>query len=182
MEIEAMEASAKFMAPAPGGQPVEVGTTETYSRSIVGPVAFKLQNLRIAGRSTKPAAPSNSPFIIAANEVYDISVDVIFNQTPLTELLMCLGTQMCICFSFEGFGKKAAEVDLSKCELTRKDVYSYTITYTGVPLNDGLTPGLYAIGAVAEIGPVKNACSTKVFGHGYVKEVCLEVYPAGADL
>lgn len=182
MDLETMSLTAEFKAPAPAGQKPEVTTSETYSRSIVGPVAFKLENLRVAGRSSKPAAPSNSPFIIAEDEVFDVSVDIEFNRTPLTELLMCLGTQICACFSFEGYGRKAPELDLSQCLITKKDKYTYTLTYTGIPAREGMTPGLYAIGAVVEVGPVKNACSTKVFGHGYIKEVCLQVYPAGHEI
>lgn len=182
LEVEAMAMMAEFKAPAPAGQTVEVTASETFSRSIVGPVRFELSNLRIAGRSTKPASPFNNPFIVAEDELYDVSVDVEFNRTPLTELLMCLKTQIAITYSFEGFGKKGAEVDLSKVILTDKDVYKYTVTYTGVPARDGLTVGLYSIGAIAEVGPVKNVCSTKIFGHGYIKEVVLQVYGAGQEI
>ncbi|MDX2229190.1 MAG: hypothetical protein NW220_06115 [Leptolyngbyaceae cyanobacterium bins.349] len=180
LEIEAMAMTAELKGVA--GQPDELTLSETYSRSIVGPVAFKLSNLNVRGRSTKPAAPANSPYIIAGDETYDLSVDIEFNRTPLSELLMCLGTQITIYFSFEGFGRRAVEIDLSEMILTRKDVYSYRVTHTGVAGRDGLVPGLYSIAATAEVGPVRNACSTKVFGHGYIKEVLLQVYPAGAEI
>lgn len=180
LEIEAMAMTAELKGVP--GQPDELTNSETYSRSIVGPVSFKLSNLNVRGRSTKPAAPANSPYIIAADEAYDVSVDIEFNRAPLTELLMCLGTQVTIYFAFEGLGRRAVEIDLSQVILTRKDVYSYRITYSGVPARDGLTSGLYSISATAEVGPVRNACSTKVFGHGYIKEVLLQVYPAGAEI
>lgn len=180
LEIEAMAMVAEVKGVE--GQPDELTLSETYSRSIVGPVAFKLSNLNVRGRSTKPAAPANSQYIIAADEVYDLSVDIEFNRTPLTELLMCLGTQITIYFSFEGMGRRAVEIDLSETILTRKDVYKYTVVHTGVPAREGLTSGLYSIAATAEVGPVRNACSTKVFGHGYIKEILLQVYPAGAEI
>ncbi|MDX2239137.1 MAG: hypothetical protein NW224_00460 [Leptolyngbyaceae cyanobacterium bins.302] len=180
LEIEAMALAAEVKGVP--GQPDELTLSETFSRSIVGPVAFKLFNLNVRGKSTKPAAPANSQYIIGANEEYDVSVDIEFNRTPLTELLMCLGTQITVYFSFEGFGRRAVEIDLSETILTVKDKYVYRITHSGVASRDGLVPGLYSIAATAEVGPVRNACSTKIFGHGYIKEVLLQVYPAGAEI
>ena len=162
--------------------PFQHADTEMYSDDILGPVWFSLTNLRVGGTNTSPAAPIQSKYIIGENEVYSVSVDIEFNKTPLSSLLMCLGTRLSVDFAFEGFGKKAVEVDLNQSTLTSKGVYKYTITYTGVPLKDGLKPGLYEIAAVADIGPVENACQTPVFGHGYIEEVLLQVYPQGADL
>jgi hypothetical protein len=179
-QVEAMAFGAELKGV--DGQPDELTKSETYSRSIVGPVSFKLSNLNVEGKSTKLAAPENSPYIVAADENYELSVDIEFNRTPLTELLMCLGTQITVYFSFEGCGRRAVEIDLSEVILTRKDVYTYRIMHKGVPARDGLSTGLYAISATAEVGPVRNACSTKVFGHGYIKEVLLQVYPAGAEI
>jgi len=179
-QVKAMAIGAEFMNV--DGQPNEITKTETYSQSIVGPVSFKLSNLRVEGKSTKVAAPANSPFIIAADEKYEVSVDIEFNRTPLTELLMCLGTQITMYFSFEGYGRKAVEIDLAETILTVKDQYSYRVTHSGVPSRDGLSAGLYAIAATAEVGPVRNACSTKIFGHGYIEQVLLQVYPAGEEL
>ncbi len=171
-------------------QPVVIGAqspfqhadTEMYTDDILGPVWFSLTNLRVGGTNTNPAAPAQSKYIIAEDEQYSVSVDIEFNKAPLSSLLMCLGTRISVDFAFEGFGKAAAEVDLTQAILTAKGVYKYTVTYTGVPLKDGLTPGLYEIAAVADIGPVENKCQTPVFGHGYIEEVLLEVYPKGEEL
>lgn len=163
------------------GQPDEITKSETRSKTIVGPVTFRLYNLRVAGQGSKPADPANSPFIIAENETYQVSVDVEFNRTPLTELLMCLGTRINVNFGFEGVGIKATEIDVLGTILTRKDVYNYRVQYEGRPDKDGLKPGLYEIGAVATVGPVENQCTTKIWGHGYIKEVLLQVYPAGQE-
>jgi len=168
--------------PCPFPQPPQFSDTETYSADILGPVWFCLSNLRVAGKNANPAAPAQSKYIIAENETYSVSVDIEFNKTPLSSLLMCLGTKIKIDFAFEGFGKNAAEVDLMAHIKTVKNVYKYTVTYTGVPSKDLLTEGLYAIAAVADIGPVENECKTPVFGHGYIAEVLLEVYPAGEEL
>lgn len=43
-------------------QPVQVGTTETYSDNILGPVGFTLSNLRIAAKK-KPAYAVQTPYI-----------------------------------------------------------------------------------------------------------------------
>lgn len=162
--------------------PFQHADTEMYSDDILGPVWFSLTNLRVSGTNANPAAPAQSKYIIAESETFNVSVDIEFNKTPLSSLLMCLGTRLSVDFSFEGFGKKAAEVDLTKSILTAKGVYSYTLTYTGVPMKDGLTAGLYEIAAVVDIGPVENKCQTPVFGHGYIAEVLLEVYPQGEEL
>ena len=181
-EMDAMAAFAQFKGPnVPIGQTPEVSTTETRSRTIVGPVTFSLENLSVRGLGTKPADPANSPFIIAEDEQYELAVDVIFNKTPLTELLMCLGTRIIIDFGLEGYGKNAAEADVQATYVTTKDQYKYSLVYRGVAQRDGLKPGLYEIGAVATVGPVENRCTTKIWGHGYIKEVLLEVYASGQD-
>ena len=181
-EMDAMAAIAQFKGPnIPDGQTAEVTTSETRSRTIVGPVTFKLENLRVGGLGTSPADPSNSPFIIAEDEQYEVAVDVVFNRTPLTELLMCLGTRIIIDFGFEGYGKNAPEVDVQATLVTTKDQFSFQLVHRGVAQRDGLKPGLYEIGAVATVGPVENRCTTKIWGHGYIKEVLLEVYASGQE-
>ncbi|HIK16400.1 MAG TPA: hypothetical protein IGS53_14110 [Leptolyngbyaceae cyanobacterium M33_DOE_097] len=163
------------------GQPREIAGTETRADYILGPVIFTLSNLRVYGRGTIPAEPSNSPFIIAEDEEFDVSVDVQFNRTPLTELLMCLGTRVCVDFGFEGIGVRARETNIEACIVTQKGLFKYTVQHTGRPDRHGLNSGLYEIGAVATVGPVENECTTKIWGHGYIKEVLLQVYPSYQD-
>lgn len=164
--------------PVTGPQPSELySATETYSKNILGPVFFELSNLRVGGTSTEPAAPSQSPYIIGSDEQFSISVDVKFNNSPLTELLMCLGTEINVNFAFEGVGKAAAEADLeAPVKVTSKGQFEYTVTYTGTPSTSELTPGFYAIAAVVTIGPANNPCSQKVLGYGYIAKVLLQVY------
>ena len=190
-EMDAMVAAAKQFrgsgaqgfrgAEALGAQPRELTSSETRSQSIVGPVTFELKDLRVAGLGTNPANPTNSPFIIAENEEYELSVTIEFNRTPLTELLMCLGTEMVVDFGLEGYGINAPEVNVRETYVTEKGVFSYSLVHTGVAGKDGLKPGLYEIGAVVTTGPVRNECTTKIWGHGYIKEVILQVYPAGQE-
>ena len=107
-----------------------------------------------------------------------------FNKTPLTELLMCLGTEIQIKFGFEGFGVDGDEINLSASTITQKGVYHYELKTTPVrPLDipTGMSSGLYQIGATATVGPVANPCTTKIWGHGYIEEVLLQVYPAGQE-
>ncbi|NJO44034.1 MAG: hypothetical protein HC769_13325 [Cyanobacteria bacterium CRU_2_1] len=162
--------------------PFQHSDTELYTDDILGPVWFSLYNLRVAGTNADPAAPVQSKYIVAEDEVFEVSVDIKFNKTPLSSLLMCLGTRLSVNFAFEGFGKNATEVDLQQSIVTKRGEYEYTIVYKTTPAKAGLTPGLYEIAAVAEIGPVENECKTPVFGHGYIEEILLSVYPAGADL
>ncbi len=190
-EMDAMVAAAKQFrgsgvqgfrgTEALGSQPRELSSTEARSQSIIGPVTFELKDLRVAGLGTNPADPANSPFIIAEDEKYELSLTVEFNKTPLTELLMCLGTEITVDFGIEGYGIKAPEVNVQTICITEKGVFSYTIVRQGVAGNDGLKPGLYEIGAVVTTGPVRNECTTKIWGHGYIKEVNLQVYPAGQE-
>ena len=142
---------------------------------------FDLKNLRVRGLGNNPAQPSNSPFIIAEDERYELSVEIEFNHSPLTELLMCLGTRITVNFGLEGYGINAPEVDVQESIITNPGVFNYTVTHTAVAQADGLRPGLYEIGAVATVGPVENRCTTKIWGHGYIKEVVLQVYPAGQE-
>jgi hypothetical protein len=164
------------------GQPNELTLSETRSQTIVGPVTFKLSNLDVRGLGINPADPTNSQYIVAEDEYFVISVDVEFNKTPLTELLMCLGTRINIDFGLEGYGVKAAELNLSATKLSEKGVYSYHLeTSPTRPADQKMPGGLYEIGAVATVGPVENNCTTKIWGHGYIEEVLLQVYPAGQE-
>jgi hypothetical protein len=165
-----------------GAQPTKQwSATETYSKNILGPVFFEMGHLRVAGTAGEPlppeqVAPEQSPYIIAADEQFSVSLDLRFNKSPLTELLMCLGTEVKISFAFEGVGGRATEVDLDASLVTEKDKYEYTITYTGTPNTDGLAPGFYAIAAVATVGPAKHKCSQHIFGYGYIAKALLQVY------
>lgn len=156
--------------------------TETRSRSIIGPVTFKLSNLDVRGLGSNAADPTNSQYIVAANEYFVCSVDVEFNKSPLTELLMCLGTRIRIDFGLEGFGLRASEVNIDATQPSAKDVFKYTVETSPIrPVDLKMEPGLYEIGAVATVGPVENPCTTKIWGHGYIQEVLLQVYPAGQE-
>jgi hypothetical protein len=164
------------------GQHDEVTLSETRTQSIVGPVTFKLSNLDVRGLGTNPADPTNSQYIVAEDEYFVASVDVEFNKTPLTELLMCLGTRIYIDFGLEGYGFKATELNLSATKLSEKGVYKYHLETTPTrPADQGMLAGLYEIGAVARVGPVENKCTTKIWGHGYIEEVLLQVYGAGQE-
>lgn len=155
--------------------------TETYSKNILGPVYFELSNLRVFGKAGLPddkiVAPSQSPYIVASNEEFCVSVDITFNESPLSSLLMCLGTRMTVDFAFEGLGQ-ATEIDWAVTDITVKDEFSYTLTYSATPDAAQLVSGLYAIAAVASIGPVENECSTHILGYGYIAKQLLQVYPA----
>jgi hypothetical protein len=164
-------------APQPTQQ---IGATETYSENVLGPVSFKLWNLRVGGTAGLPeppkhVAPGQSPYIITANEQFSISVDIEFNDTPLTRLLLCLGTNVCVDFCAEGCGKSASEVDLTACIVTKKDVFKYTLTFTGTPASAGLTDGFYGIAAIVKVGPSTHPCANYIFGCGYLAGVFLLV-------
>jgi len=164
--------------------PVQIGGTETHSKNVLGPVYFTLCNLRLRGLAGEPelpkdVAPAQSPYIIASNEAFEVDVDIEFNDSPLTRLLLCLGTRMTVCFSFEGVGAKAVEIDLEASELTAKDVFKYTLTWKGTPEMAGLTAGFYGIAAVATVGPVEHPCAPKcAMGYGYIAGLLMQVYEA----
>ncbi|MGF1535980.1 MAG: hypothetical protein ACFB4J_05775 [Elainellaceae cyanobacterium] len=161
---------------------VQATDTETFSKNILGPVEFTLKNLRVMGfpdPEDKVPAPEQSPRIIASDERFEVSVDVEFNNTPLTQLLLCLGTRVTICFSFEGVGAKALELDLEESVVTQKGQRQLTLTWSGTPDEAGLTAGFYAIAAVATVGPVEHPCAPKcAYGFGYIAKALLQVYPA----
>ncbi|MGB3496310.1 MAG: hypothetical protein WBA57_26515 [Elainellaceae cyanobacterium] len=164
--------------------PVQYGGTETHSKNVLGPVYFTLCDLRLRGLAGEPdlpetVAPAQSPYIIASNEEFEIDVDIEFNSSPLTRLLLCLGTRLTVCFSFEGIGAKAVELDLEATELTSKDVFKYTLTWKGTPEEAELTAGFYGIAAVATVGPVEHPCAPKcAMGYGYIAGLLMQVYEA----
>jgi hypothetical protein len=172
-----------FLAPAPAGQEVEVGATESFPHTFVCPLEFKLYDLQVNGTSKKAACPSNSPYIIAADEDFILSVIVEFTPSPLAQTLMCLGVPVTITFSLEGYGSRTAELDLDYSFKTYAGEYKYLVQLQtkAIDTNPIMTPGLYEIAAVAEIGGKIGNCPAPIWGHGYVEEALLEVYAAGED-
>ncbi len=170
--------SALISPPPPDGpQPSQHWGSETYSKNILGPVTFELSYLDVAGSSTIPADPSQSQYIVAEDEKFTVSLKVKFNTSPLTKLLMCLGTTVSVDFGFEGFGA-APETDVKATIVTVKDQFEYKIQWTGTPSAAGLKAGLYEIGATVTVGPGSHPCAQYVFGYGYIEEILLQVYPA----
>lgn len=172
-----------FLAPAPAGQDVEVGATEAFPRTFVCPLEFKLYDLQVNGTSKLRACPANSPYIVAADEDFILSVIVEFTPSPLAKTLMCLGVPVTITFSLEGFGAQTAELDLkhSFTTVANKFVYKVELQTKAEETNPVMTPGLYEIAAIAEIGGRIGNCAAPIWGHGYVQEALLEIYAAGQD-
>jgi hypothetical protein len=164
--------------------PYQVSETETYSKNVLGPVSFTLCNLHIEGLAEDPelpkqVSPGQSPYIIASDEEFEVSVDIEFNHSPLTKLLLCLGTKLMVRFSFEGIGAKATEIDLKDMIVSTKDQFKYTLSWKGTPEQAGLTSGFYVIAAIATVGPVEHDCAPKcAYGFGYIAKVLMQVYNA----
>lgn len=175
-------ATAPSILPAPpvhGPQnPTESTDSEVYSRSILGPSYFTLSDLNVAGSSDAPADPANSQYIVASNEPFTVSLKIKFNDSPLTRLLLCLGVDITADFGFEGFGANASEADVKATYVSQKDVFEYTISWTGTAEEAKLKPGLYQIGATVTVGPGSNPCAQYIFGYGYIEEILLQVYQA----
>ncbi len=179
LNISAASASILPAPPTDGPQPDKLHTSsETYSRSILGPSYFTLSELNVAGSSVVPADPSQSQYIVASNEKFTVSLKIKFNDSPLTRLLLCLGVNISADFGFEGFGANADEVDVKASIVSQKDVFEYVIQWTGTPDQAKLTAGLYEIGATVTVGPGNNPCAQYIFGYGYIEEVLMQVYPA----
>ncbi|HEY9596406.1 MAG TPA: hypothetical protein V6D33_01890 [Cyanophyceae cyanobacterium] len=158
--------------------PIQISGTETSSKSVLGPVTFTLSNLNVAGSSITPADPSQNQYIVASNEPFTVSLMIEFNQSPLTKLLMCLGTTVTADFGFEGFGK-GPEGNVQGQIVTVNNQFVYKIEWTGTAQDctPVLTPGLYEIGATVTVGPAKHSCSPPVIGYGYIEEILLQIYP-----
>lgn len=161
----------------------QISATETESTNILGPVAFKLSNLKAEGQADEamlPAqiAPEQSPFIVRSDEPVRFSVEAEFNDTPLTRLLLCLELEITVNFAIEGVGAIAVETDVHAVARTRKGESSYTVEIEVTPESLGLTPGVYAIAAVASVIPADNPCSQDAIGYGYIAGQLLQVYAA----
>ncbi len=166
-----------------GGQPpAQIGSTETYSKNIIGPVYFTLCNLQFAGvgdDTDKTVALEQNQHIVAEDEYYEVSADIEFSHNPLTSLLLCLGMKVDVCFSFESIGKKGQDVDVSASIVTQKGQYSYTITHKGKPGDDGFGNTLYVGAATVTINPPDHMCAPNCpFGFGYLATVLVQVYPS----
>jgi len=172
------------MHPMFPAQPGLKSATETTSTNILGPVYFKMTDLRVAGQAGLPTpptfiAPDQSPYIVASNEEVEVSLDIKFNNSPLTRLLLCLGLKVEVHFSFEGIGGKAGETDVSVVlPKTEKGKFEYTLTWKGTPESIGLGKGLYGIAAIASVMAADHPCSQEVLGYGYIAARLLQVYPA----
>jgi len=173
-------AKASAKASRPKAQPQQHTDSETRSQHILGPVSFELSALSIAGTANEIPAPypGQTPSIIAADELFLASLDIRFNKSPLSALLMCLGTQITVNFHFEGQGRRASELDVEATIVTEKDEFFYEIELEGMPSDLGMEPGLYKVSATIEVGPTQHECSQFVLGYGYISEVLLQVYPA----
>ncbi|MEO1623473.1 MAG: hypothetical protein AAFU53_20905 [Cyanobacteria bacterium J06632_3] len=167
----------------PTNIPNNITGDETRATSVLGPVSFDLRDLKVegAGNPVVPPtllAPSDSPLIVASDESFTMSLSIDFNNSPLTKLLLCLGTKMTVCFSLEGMGRKTRELDLEVVEITQKGEYSYQLALTSTPEQAGMTPGLYVVSAVVAVGPSEHPCANDVYGYGYIAGSLLQVYPA----
>ncbi|MBE9066066.1 hypothetical protein IQ260_05310 [Leptolyngbya cf. ectocarpi LEGE 11479] len=161
----------------------EYGASETYSRNILGPVEFEMCELHVVASVADPAlpeqvAPANKAQIVEKDEYFKLRVKVVFNHTPLTKLLLCLGIDVKINFCIEGCGGKATEVDVSTKIKTEKDKYQYDIEWAGTPNGAGMTPGFYVVAAVANIEMSEHPCAPCLLGAGYVAGVLMQVYDA----
>jgi hypothetical protein len=165
-------------------QPVfQYGASETYSENILGPVEFWMWDLHIVASVADPnlpeqVAPSNKAQIVELAETFKLKIRIRFNDTPLTRLLLCLGTKITVTFCAEGCGGKATEVDLQAMITTKKDEFYYEVEWVGTPNSAGMTEGFYGIAAVANIGPANHPCAQYLLGAGYCAGVLLQVYDA----
>lgn len=161
-------------------QPKPQTATENRSRYVLGPVNFELSDLRIEGTANPFPMPSpeQSGSVIAADEIFRASLNICFSKSPLSALLMCLGTQITVNFHFEGQGRQAAEFDAATTLVTEKDEFAYEVEVEGLPIELEMPPGLYKVSATVEVGPAQHECSQFVLGYGYMSEFLLQVHPA----
>jgi hypothetical protein len=161
-------------------QPKQQTDSETRSRHILGPVSFELSDLRIEGTADDRSMPlpGQASSIVAEDERFLASLTIQFNRSPLSALLMCLGTQITVNFHFEGQGRQAAEFDVETTVVTQKDELTYEVELDGLPGDLNMSPGLYAVSATVEVGPAEQECSQLVLGYGYCSDRLLQVHPA----
>ena len=163
-----------------GSQFPQYTSTETYSKQILGKSEFELYGLSVKGTKSDPTppwhvAPGQAPDIIDTDEEMWVGLHIYFDHSPLTRLLMCLGVAVCVCFSFEGFGRKTAERDLLVKIKTTEGRFKYWIGTKVTPQELELTSGFYKVAATVEIGPLTHKCGQYVFGYGFIGEQGFQV-------
>jgi hypothetical protein len=172
-EIAEPPAEMAQKLPAQGGLYTD---SETYSREVLGQSYFELYQLKATGTrtsgDTKPWGPhpEQSKHIIDLDEEMRVGLDIKFDQSPLTRLLLCLSIDICVYFHFEGLGPAAAEKDLKVIQKSKEGQFKYWVGTTIQPQILGLTKGYYLVGATVEIGPLTHKCGQYVFGYGYIGE------------
>lgn len=164
----------------PSAQPQPQTHTEASTRHFLGPVSFTLSDLQIVGTSAdwSGPAPEQSSSIIAADEPFLARLNLTFNKSPLTALLMGLGTQITVNLHVEGQGRSTTELDLTATLVTEPNEFAYDLELEDIPSDLDLEPGLYAVSTTVEIGPAAPECSQAVLGYGYLAKVMLQVHPA----
>ncbi|MEO1145698.1 MAG: hypothetical protein AAFY26_08880 [Cyanobacteria bacterium J06638_22] len=171
---------ASTKTPRSNAQPKQQTDSETDSRHILGPVSFALSELRIEGTADDISMPfpGQASSIVAEDEHFLASLTIQFNKSPLSALLMCLGTQITVNFHFEGQSRQASEFDGVATIVTQKDEFTYEVELEGLPSDLDMHPGLYEVSATVEVGPAEHECSQLVLGYGYCSNRLLQVHSA----
>ncbi|MEM9903728.1 MAG: hypothetical protein AAF921_01715 [Cyanobacteria bacterium P01_D01_bin.44] len=173
---EIPEPSAELLKSRAGQEFPQYTSTETYARQILGASQFELYYLYAVGLAGNPpfpwiVSPGQSPYIVNLNETMQVGLIVRFDRSPLSRLLMCLGTKVTAKFHFEGFGGAAAERDIAVSITTVKDQFVYWIRTNTTPAAVGVNPGFYQLAATVEVGPsTRIDCGKYIYGYGYIGE------------
>ncbi|MFP4007696.1 MAG: hypothetical protein ACLFV6_06765 [Spirulinaceae cyanobacterium] len=151
-------------------QPTPQITDNQIQKLPVPPVNMEISNLKVAGK-----VADQSQYIVAANESFDLSIDLKFSGGSLADLLVCVGLDIEVTYALEGFGP-ASEVNLTAPAIkTQKGQWEYTIPYSGTAAMAGLTPGFYKVAALVTVKCPKDCCGEPL-AFGYISPVVFQVY------
>ena len=174
------KSASSTKAPRAQAQPKQQTHSETRARYTLGPVSFELSDFRIEGTADDLFVPSpeQSPSIIAEDEIFLATLNIRFNKSPLSALLMCLGTQIIVNLHFEGQGRQTSELDMAATIVTQTGEFAYAVELEGLPSDLEMHSGLYEVSATVEVGSAEHECSPFVLGYGYMSDLLLQVHPA----
>ena len=154
----------------------QLSETEACSKNILGPAYFEISELAIiVDGSTGANLAPDSPRCVHGEDKFSISLKLEFNKSPLTSFLIELDTEIHLRFVLEDISDTSVEKELATMLTTLKDTYVYRLQWTGTAATARLSPGLYAVAAIAQIGPVNHGSSQPVVGYGYLAGKLLQV-------
>lgn len=148
---------------------IQAAATDRYRMSLP-PVNLDIWKLMVTGAS------GASPYIVKRDEDMTLSLKTRFSGGTLVDMLMCVGVEISVDFSIEGFSR-GTEVSLTAPVVkTEYGQYEYMPSLNlSSPIAAGLTPGIYKAAGVVTVKPCASCADLGPVAFGYINDVVFQV-------